>query len=54
MYQKNIRLNSKHYFITKIPNEEKLQQTGFNHLSDIDFQDFMNLYKNVLQNYILF
>ena len=51
---KNIRQNSTHYFITKIPNEEELQQIAFNHLSDIDFQDFMNLYKNVLQSYILF
>ena len=40
---KNIRLNSKHYFIMKIPN--KLQRIGFNHSSDISFKDFMNLYK---------
>ena len=29
----------------KIPNKRELQQTAFNHTSDIDFQDFMNLYK---------
>ena len=29
----------------KIPNKRKLQQIAFNHSSDIDFQDFMNLYK---------
>ena len=29
----------------KIPNKQELQQTAFNHSSDIDFQDFMNLYK---------
>ena len=29
----------------KIPNKRELQQTAFNHSSDIDFQDFMNLYK---------
>ena len=34
-----------HYFIMKIPNKQELQQTAFNHSSDIDFQDFMNLYK---------
>ena len=28
----------------KIPNKRELQQTAFNHTSDIDFQDFMNLY----------
>ena len=41
---KNIRLNSTHYFIMKIPNKQELQQIAFNHPSDIDFQDFMNLY----------
>ena len=43
--QKNIRLNSTHYFITKIPNKQELQQIAFNHSSDIDFKDFINLYK---------
>ena len=32
-----------HYFIMKIQNEEELEQIAFNHLSDIDFQNFMNL-----------
>ena len=38
----------------KIPNKQELQQIAFNHSSDIDFQEFMNLYKNILQNHILF
>ena len=42
---KNIRLNSTHYFIMKIPDKRELQQITFNYSSDIDFQDFMNLYK---------
>ena len=42
---KNIRLVSTHYSVTKIPNKRKLEQIAFNHSSDIDFQDFMNLYK---------
>ena len=45
---KNIRLNSTHCFITKIPNKRELRQIAFNHLSDIDFKDFMNLYKKCL------
>ena len=45
---KNIRLNSTHYFVTKIPNKRELQQIAFNCSSDIEFQDFMNLYKNCL------
>ena len=42
---KNIRQNSTHYFIMKIPNKREFQQTAFNRSSDIDFKDFMNLYK---------
>ena len=42
---KNIRLNSTHYVIMKTPNKRELQQTAFNHSSDIDFRDFMSLYK---------
>ena len=30
----------------KILNKRELEQTAFNHSADIDFQDFMNLYKN--------
>ena len=29
----------------KIPNKRELHEIEFNHSSDIDFQDFMNLYK---------
>ena len=29
----------------KIPNKRELQQIVFNHSSDINFRDFMNLYK---------
>ena len=41
----NIRLNSTHYFVMKITNKQELQQIAFNHSSDIDFRDFMKLYK---------
>ena len=51
----NTRLNSVHYFVMKIQNKRELQQITFNHSSDIqDFQDFTNLYKNVLQSDIGF
>ena len=40
-----IRLNSAHYFIMKITNKQELKQITFNHLSDIHFKDFINLYK---------
>ena len=42
---KDVRLNSTHFFITKIPNKRELQQIALNHSSDIDFKDFMNIYK---------
>ena len=29
----------------KIRNKREIQQIAFNHSSDIDFEDFMNLYK---------
>ena len=29
----------------KIPNKRELQQVAFNHSSDIEFKDLMNLYK---------
>ena len=45
---KNIRLNSTNYSIMKIPNKRELQQIL--KYSDIDFQDFMNLYKKCTQN----
>ena len=41
----NIRLNSTHCFIMKIPNIRELQQIAFNHSSDINSQKFMNLCK---------
>ena len=42
---KTIRLNSTHFFAMKIPNKRELHQIAFNHSSNIDFQDLMNLYK---------
>ena len=51
---KNIRLNTTHYFMMKFSNKPELQQAAFNNSSEIDFKDFMNLYKNVLQTIIFF
>ena len=45
---KDIRLTSTHYVIMKIPNKRKIQQIAFNHSSDIDFKDSMNLYKRCI------
>ena len=40
---KNIRLNSTHYFVMKIPSKREVQQIAFNYSSDMDFKDFMTL-----------
>ena len=42
---KDARLNSTHFFIMKIPNKRELQQIALNHSSDIDFNDFMKIFK---------
>ena len=33
--QKDVRLNTTHFFIMKIPNKRELQQTAISHSSDI-------------------
>ena len=43
---KDVRLNSAHFFIMKIPNKREHQQIFLNHSSDIDFKDFIKIYKN--------
>ena len=42
---KDVRLNTTHFFIMKIPNKRELQQIAISHSSDIDFKDFINIYK---------
>ena len=43
---KDVRTNSTHFLIMKIPNKRELQQTEIHHSSDVDFKDFMKIYKN--------
>ena len=43
---KDIRLNSAHYFIMKIPSKREVKQIASHNSSDTDIQNFMNLYKN--------
>ena len=42
---KSTGLNSTQCFIMKIPNKPELQQTVFNHSSDIDLKEFVSLCK---------
>ena len=42
---KDVRLNSAHYFIMKINNKSELQNIAINHSADIDYKDFMKVYR---------
>ena len=42
---KDVRLNTTHFFITKIPNKRELQQIAINHSSDINTKDYANIYR---------
>ena len=42
---KDLRLNTKHFFIIKIPDKQELQYSVINHLSDTDFQEIKRLYR---------
>ena len=42
---KDVRLNSIHYLIIKIYSKRELQSIANNHSADIDYKDFMNIYR---------
>ena len=42
---KDVRLNTSHFFIGKIPNKRELQQIAINNSSDISTKDFANYYR---------
>ena len=46
----NIRLNSAHYFVMKIPNKQELQQSAFRHSSDIEFKSFTSQKESFRKN----
>ena len=42
---KDVRKNSTHFFIMKIPNKREPQQIAINHPSDINTKDFIDIYR---------
>ena len=42
---KDVRLNSTHYLIMKINNRKELQNIAINILADIDYNNFMRIYR---------
>ena len=42
---KDVRLNSTHYLIMEINHRKELQNIAINHSADIDYKDFMKIYR---------
>ena len=52
---KDVRLNTTHFLISKIPNKRELQQIAINHSSDISTKDFINIYREcTVEPYLAF
>ena len=49
---KDVRNNSTHFFIMKIPNKRELQQLAINHSSDINTKNLLKFIENVQINHI--
>ena len=45
---KDLRLNSIHFFIMKIPNKRELQQIALSYSSDISTKDLINIHKKCI------
>ena len=43
---KDVRLNSAHYLIMKIQSRKELQNIAFDHSAEIDYKDFLKIYRN--------
>ena len=50
---KDVRLNSTHYLIMKISNKRELQNIVINHPADIDYKDFVKIYRECTKKRIL-
>ena len=45
---KDVRNNSTHFFIMKIPNKRELMQIAINHSSNINTKDFIEIYRKCI------
>ena len=43
---KTAKLNCTHYVIFKVNNKRELQNISLNHSADIDYKDFIEIYRN--------
>ena len=46
---KDVRLNCTHYIIFKLNNQRELQNIAINHATDIDYKDFVKIYRNFIK-----
>ena len=46
---KDVRLNSTHYLNMKINNKTELQNIAINHSADIDYKNFMKIYRECIK-----
>ena len=44
-WSKDVTLNSTHYLIMKIDNKRELQNIAINHSGDIDYKNFVKIYR---------
>ena len=44
-FSKRCQINSTRFLIMKTNNRRELQNTAINHSADIDYKDFMNIYR---------
>ena len=51
---KDVRLNSTHYLIMKISNKRELQNIVINHPADIDYKDFVKIYRECTKKNVFF
>ena len=51
---KEVRLSCKHYLIMKIHNKRELQNIAINHSADIDYKDFMKIYRKMYKRTMFF
>ena len=42
---KDVRLNSTHYLMMKINNKRELQNAAIHHSANVDYQDFIKIYR---------
>ena len=52
--QKDVRLNSTHYLIMKVNNRKELQNIAINYSADIDYKDFMKIYRECIKEQYFF